>query len=243
MLEEGSEKPLQIFRFFATSATSRKLANYNLVFRPHPGGFRIFYSETPIIPVSERIRLTFGISVNSGELNNKFDLSNSDGEETAELEPGLCFDNLAADGSVITNTPASIAAESDGTNEFVTAADTRRLYGKTFRILHKPGQELPAGYILKHQYNPALELTVPVEPADTGTVITTINPINSDDYLKESGPYLLEKTDSEEIRRLYLHNELWQKSASGVIDLYWETSQNTVDAETGQIYHITFKPK
>jgi hypothetical protein len=77
-------------------------------------------------------------------------------------------------------------------------------------------------------------------------VITTINSVDlEEEYIDRPGPFLLEPDSGDPpSRNVYLNEELGRKAAKGVIDIYWETAQNSIsDPETGLQYHVTFKPK
>lgn len=245
--EEGNENPLQGFRFFATSTTRQKLLDYNLVFRPRSNGFDVYYSASPVIPISKKIRFTFGFTNTDAGLYEKYGLVKADAGDTTIFEPGLYFNNLNGDGTVLTESPSSIVANGAGLEERVSAADTFKIYRQTFKVFDTAGENVPSDYTLKHKYEPSLQQTVTVKPAaGVDSIITTINSVDSEeDYIDKPGPYLLESdTEPPITRNIYLNDELGQRSTGGIIDIYWETAQNTIaDAETGQIYKITFKPK
>jgi hypothetical protein len=243
--EEESNEPLNGFSFFATSETQKVLRNYNLVFRPHSSGFLVYYCASPEISITERIRFTIGFTFSDTGLFEKFGLTKTDDDDTTVYEPGLCFDNLKPDRSVITTDKASLVASGEGPDERVAAEDTRHIYPQTFNLTHSTKVSIPENYILKHQYDSSIEQTVPVAEADDmQTITTTINSIDmGENYISKPGPYLLKTTSPASTRNIYLNNELGKKSARGVIDIFWETAQNTVADETGQQYNITFKPK
>lgn len=246
--EEGSAEPVEGFRVFPTHDCRQKLRNFNMVFKPRSFGFDVFYSESPLISISERVRFTFGFSIPDAGIFKKYGLVKEDESDTTVYQSGLFFDNLQSDGTILTASPAAIVASGPGVDERVSAADTYHIYRQTFRIYDSAAGSVPASYQLSHKYASSLQQTIPVV-SGTGveTLITTINSVDlEEDYIEESGPYLLEAdTDPTPPRRnVYLNNELGQKSAQGVIDIYWETAQNTVaDPDMGQQYQITFKPK
>ncbi|CAN5447924.1 hypothetical protein BH23BAC3_BH23BAC3_07820 [soil metagenome] len=243
--EAGSEGALQGFRFFADDETKRKLLDFKLVFRPHSSGFQVYFSESPLIPITEKTRFTFGFSFSNSGIYEKYGLTKSGEEDTTVFEPGLYFDNLNSDGDVITSGIASIVAAGIGLNESVTAADTCHIYRQTFKVFNSAADTVPANYTLKHRFDSSLQQTIPVEnTADVDTIITTINSVDlDDDFISQPGPYLLESAAPSNSRKIYLNDELGQKRARGVIDIYWDKAQNSVaDAKTGQQYKITFKP-
>lgn len=246
--EEGSDESIEGFRIFPTHDCRQKLHNFNMVFKPRPFGFEVFYSESPLISITERVRFTFGFEIPDTGIFKKYGLAKEEETDTTVYQPGLFFDNLEADGTILTANPASIVDSGSGLDQRVAGADTYRIYRQTFKVYDSTAETVPASYQLSHKYESSLQQTIPVV-SGTGvdTIITTINPVDlEEDYIDESGPFLLEAdTDpAPPHRNVYLNNELGQKSARGVIDIYWETAQNTVtDPDTGQQYKITFKPK
>ena len=246
--EEGSTDPLAGFRIYPTSECRRKLENYNLVFKQRSYGFEVFYSESPLIPIAERVRFTFGFKIPDAGIFKRYGLVKDSESDPTVYQPGLFFDNLESDGSIRMASPASIVASGAGVNERVTAADTYRVFGQTFKVYDSTTETVPSSYQLSHKYEASLQETYVVTPAAASeTVITTINsPEPKENYIGESGPFLLEADThpTPPHRNIYLNNELRQKSAQGVIDIYWETDQsNNAAPNTGQQYEITFKPK
>lgn len=244
--EEGTGESISVFRFFPTRQCQEVLRNYNLVFRSFASGFAVYYSETPLIPIAERLRFTFGFSIPDSGFFQKYGLVKTGETDPTTYQPGLYFDNLASDGSVITTSPASLVESGSSTTETVVAADTYRIYRQTFNV-YDPAASPPSSYQLTNKIDAGLTQTIPVSPV-TGMdyLVTTINSVDlKEDYISEPGPYVLQTdTDPPPDRNVYLNDELGQKSAQGVIDIYWETAQNTVaDPDTGQQYIITFKPK
>ncbi len=246
-LEEGTDIPLEKFSFFATNDTLQAIQNYKLIFRPRPHGFDVFYSSTPMVPISEKIRFSFGFTTSDTGLFERYGLIKSGENDPTMFEPGLYFSNLDNSGTIITQNPASIAASGADPGHHVTADDTSQIYRQTFKIIEKNTASVPDEYSLKHKYINSIQQTNPVDkPASAETIITTINSVDlEDEYISIPGPYLLEYGNNPTFsRNLYLNSELGQKSVLGVIDIYWETPQNSIsNAETGQLYNITFKPK
>lgn len=240
MKNDATGKLLQNFDFFPTDRCRRQFQNYNLVFRPRAYGFDVYYSEVPLVPISERTRFTFGFIISDVAFLKKYGLSKTDPSDPAHYQPGLYFDNLNPGGSIITgSTPQGLSEGAEA-----NAGDTYRIYGQTFNRFDPNDSNVPSGYELNHKYQPGLTQTVPVSAdPDAEYVSTTINSIDMGaDYLAESGPYLLKANGPSPFERnVYLDNELSGNGARGVISIYWETSQQTVP-DTGQQYQIIFKP-
>jgi hypothetical protein len=245
MTEDELVKPIDQFRFFAVSDTLRTLRNYNLLFRPSSSGFEVYYGSTPLIPITEKIRFTFGFRYSDNRLFETYGLTKTGNSDTRVYEPALCFDNLTAGGSIITEQGASLTASGPDPGEHVSVEDTGSIYSQTFTLVQAVNGAVPESYILKHRYQPSPEQTVSVNiPDDAKTVQTVINsPGSQDDYIIEPGPYTLKTVPPDSTRNIYLNNELAGRSAQGVVDIYWNTAQNSVAEETGQQYYITFKPK
>lgn len=245
MMEDGLDKPIGNFSFFAVSETVRTLRSYNLLFRPSDSGFEVYYCTTPLLPITDKVRFTFGFRYSDSSLYEKYGLSKTDSSDPVIYEPALCFDNLTSGGSIITEQGASLAASGSDPEEHVAAEDTGRIYSQTFTLVQTANHTVPENYILKPRYQPSPVQTIPVNAAEDAQTVQTI--INSADwennYMSEPGPYTLKSSSPESTRNIYLHNELARKSALGVVDIYWETTQNSVAEDTGQQYQITFKPK
>lgn len=247
MLDElGTENPVEGFTFFPTKECSRALKNYNLVFRFRPSGFEVFYSETPIIPIESLTLFSFGFTIADAGIYKKYGLEKENDSDTTVYQPALYFDNRNLDGSIITTSPASLVAEGSEINKTVTAPDTCKIYGQTFKVYDSTAGTPPSSYELSHRFDAGLNQTIPVANIPGQDVLTTtINSVDQEeDYISESGPYLLQAdTDPPPNRNIYLNDELGRRTVHGVVDIYWEVSQGTVPQDSGQAYHITFKPK
>lgn len=242
MKNDATGQLLQGFRFFPTDECRRQLRNYNLVFRPRAYGFDVYYSEVPLVPISKRTQFTVGFTIADPAFLKTYGLTKTNPSDTTHYQPGLYFDNLDSGGSIITGSTPQGLSEAATAN----AADTYRIYGQTFKRFDPNNSDVPSSYELTHKYQPALTQTVPVSAGpDADYVTTTINSIDMGvDYLAEPGPYLLEAAGPSPFdRKVYLDNELSRSGARGVVNIYWETSQQSVpNPDTGQLYQIIFKP-
>jgi len=243
--EDGLDEPIGEFSFFVTSETLRLFRNHNLVFRSSNSGFSVYYCSSPLIPITYKVRFTIGFSYSNNSLYKKYGLIKTDSSDPLVYEPALCFDNLTSDGSIITEQGSSLTASGPEPSEHVTVEDTGRIYSQTFTLVQATNEPVPEKYVLKHRYQPSPEQTNPVNVADDAqTVQTIINSVDrGDDFMSEPGPYTLKTNSPESNRNIYLHNELAGRSARGVVDIYWDTTQNSVAEDNGQQYYITFKPK
>ena len=177
--EEGRDEPVEGFRVFPTHDCRQKLHNFNLVFKPRSYGFEVFYSESPLISITERVRFTFGFEIPGAGIFEKYGLVKEDEADTTVYQPGLFFDNLQSDGTILTASPASIAASGSSIDERVSAADTYRIYRQTFKVFDSTAGTVPANYQLSHKYESSLQQTIPViSGTGADTLITTINPVD-----------------------------------------------------------------
>lgn len=233
---------------FPLGACQRLLENFKMVFRKRKAGFDIYFSETPLVPINSRVRFSFGLSISDPALFTRYGLVKKDDTDTKVYEPGLYFDNLKADGSIITGSPASLVSSGTDLDQFTMASDTFKIYPLTFHTFIKTGSTIPSQFELDHKYETSLKRTYPVVAAPgMDYIVTTINsPSEGNDYIRTSGAFTLKAdTDSPPNRNVYLSSEVGgPHNVQGVVDLYWDAPQNTVsDPEKGQEYHIIFKPK
>src|SRR6056297_1224058 len=191
MVEDGLDNPINDFRFFAVSDTLRTLRNHNMLFRPSNSGFEVYYCSTPLIPITGLVRFTIGFRYSNSSLYEKYGLTSSDSSDPLLYEPALCFDNLTADESIITEQGASLAASGSDHGEHVSAEDTGHIYSQTFTLVERADETVPENYILKPRYKSGPEQTIPVNNAEgANTVQTIINSVDlDDDYINETGPY------------------------------------------------------
>lgn len=248
LIDSDTGGPVTGIRFFPTRQCSAYLENYKLVFRRRSSGFDLYYSETPLVEISSRIRFSFGFTISDRSMFARYGLVREDELDTTLYEPGLYFDNLKDDGSIITDNPASLVSSGVTLDKTVSAGDTFKIYPMTFNAVVDTGGTIPDEYELKHKYDPDLNRAIPVlSESGMDYIITTVNsPLPEEEFISESGPFILEaNTATPAARNIYLSNEVVDHpDIHGIVDLYWETSQDTVsDPEKGQEYKITFKPK
>lgn len=245
MRDEGLEQPIDGFTFFTTSETWRLLRNHNLVFRPTSSGFTIYYCSSDLIPIKDKVRFTFGFRYSNNSLYKNYGITKPEESDPFVYGPSLIFDNLSTDGSIINEQGASLAAAGSEPDKSVGAEDTGYIFNQTFTLIQSAAGDVPAQYVLKPRYNPLPEQTIPVNTSGNAqSVQTLINSVDmGSDYLGETGLCTLTSDSPSSSRNIYLHDELKGRSARGVVDIYWNTAQNSVAEDTGQQYYITFKPK
>jgi len=240
--------PVDGIRFFPIDTCHKMLADYKLVFRNRVAGFDLYFSETPLVPINSKVRLSFGLTIADPTLFKRYGLVKKDDSDPKVYEPGLYFDNLKADGSIISSSPASLVSAGTGLDQFTTASDTYKIYPLTFHTIVESDITIPSQFELDHKFNSSLKRTYPVI-ANPGMdyIVTTINsPSEGNDYISTPGAFSLKAdTDPPPTRNVYLSSNVGgPQNIQGVVDLYWDASQNTVsDQKKGQEYHIIFKLK
>lgn len=243
MISEINGTPISGFSFFPLMKCRHELQNFNMVFRPRPSGFDVYYCTTPLISIDSLKRFSFGFRIHDTGFLNRYGLTSEGPADPEKYQPNLYFDNLASDGSVITTSPSSLVT---GGLNFATVDDTYQFYPQTFTVKDEPGDTAPTEYTLTDLYNPATVQTVPaVQGSPDDFRYTIINSVDlKEEYLGDVGPYMLSADTEPDMQRVYLDNELSRSRAHGVINIFWETAQNTIsDPTLGLQYTITFKPK
>ena len=110
------------------------------------------------------------------------------------------------------------------------------------------GGDPPTEWRIKKKFNPQDTIkTIPIDnPDGLDFVEVRMNDplLNPSEYISESGVYALE-TDkpSFEQATLYLSDDLGGSSANGVLDIYWDNSQDNAPDPTGKQYQIISKLK
>ena len=232
--EEGTGTGMSAFSFRPTYECEHALANQKMVFRPRDQGFQIFYQKNPMVPdallgpITSRVRFSFAVHLNEQSLfeTHEPDLNGQTG-------PQLYLDNLTAGGNIQSKDTLTAST-------VIQATDASRVYPPVFQAaadLSVPGP--PTAFRVLDKFNPAT--TVLSEPI-TSTVSGPVS-IKIDLSGKPSGPYTL-ATDaaSPPARTIYIDEALARSGVFGVLDIYWETRQDTVPAN-GLDYFIRLRPR
>jgi hypothetical protein len=226
------------FTFAPASRTRRLLADHQLTFRPRPAGFEVFYrvnprSADPLMGrIGRRIRLTFPFALGEADFFARYepDLSAGTG-------PQLYLDNLTAAGAI---QPAAVAALSAG--DVAAPADAMKVHPRTFLATTEAGPGAATRFRVRDRFAPATAaplLEVPIVTA-AGAARTAAR---IDLSARPPGPYTLETDAPGTARRtIYVDDELAGAPMAGLIDLHWETAQDTAPA-AGVPYVIRFRKR
>ena len=231
--EDGPNVPLPVLRFTPTQACIRILADRHLAFRRRDAGFQIFYQSNPMAAdpllgaITSRIRLTFSATLIQPDLLETFEP-----DLTSETGSQLHFDNLTPSGNI--QAKSTLTA---GT--IVQAADASRVYPLVFEATADLSVASPPTQwrVLDRFDSSVVVHTEPMSSTATGVTRTKIDLARK----KASGPYTLATDEATPPpRSIYVDEELAQLSVVGVLDLYWQTRQDTVPAG-GLDYFIRFR--
>ncbi|MCX2743867.1 hypothetical protein OO013_08320 [Mangrovivirga sp. M17] len=241
-INTSDSSPLQSI-FFSPSNECKKILNqHRLVFKPRIGGFDIFYQRNPyatdpvIAPITKRTRFNFKMIISDLNFFKVY-------EPDFDVVPQLYFDNLDNNGNIL-NGPTEVLTEGSEVN----VSDSMKMLPVTFTVNTDMSiAPTPTEYRIKEKFNPTNTLqSVAIEnPLGLINVRTKLNDplLQQASYINQAGPYLLE-TDSGQpaARTIYLDNELVKQEFNGIVDIYWETSQENADP-SGNVYEIRFKPR
>jgi hypothetical protein len=227
--DDLSNARLTAISFAATRACSARLADHQMVFRPRPGGFQVFFQTNPEAAdplmgrITARTRFSFAMTLSQRDLFARYqpDLNLNTGAQ-------LYLDNLTPGGNIQAKNTLSV-----GTT--VQQADAARVCPPMFALpvdLADP----PAILRIRPMFppgSPPREIAVDVPPG-TGRALTRVDlsdlPV---------GPYALTADDEPEASTIYVDDELAARGALGVVDLYLEAAQDTVP-DGGLAYFIRF---
>ncbi|HEX9659883.1 MAG TPA: hypothetical protein VGA18_06250 [Rhodothermales bacterium] len=231
--EDATNVPLPVLRFTPTPASIRILADRHLAFRRRDAGFQIFYQSNPMAAdpllgaITSRIRLTFAATLIRPDLLETFEP-----DLTSETGSQLHFDNLTPSGNIQAKSTLT-------TSTIVQAADASRVHPLVFEAtadLSVPSP--PTEWRVLDRFDSSIVVHTELIPSTaTGATRTKI------DLAKKqvSGPYTLATDEATPpARSIYVDAELAYMSVAGVLDLYWETRQDTVPAG-GLDYFIRFR--
>jgi len=241
--EQGSNKPIRSLRFSPTQKCQDVLSRYQLVFKQQDNGFDVYYksyptASTPVpTPIEDKIKFTFGLKIIDPAFQTKYE------PDTVEI-PQFYLDNLKTDGGISPGQNLTASTKLD-------SADLAFLKQQSFSIKTAlpGGANNPTEWQIKEKFGSNTLQTntidIPTSPAMPFVYTSINNPITQKaDYLAEEGPYIFKTNKaSPPTATIYLSNEIKQKAVNGVLDIYWNSIQSNVPADTGKEYQIIIKPK
>ncbi|MCG9972594.1 hypothetical protein [Christiangramia crocea] len=241
--EHTSNKPIRFLKFQPTETTRELLKKYQLIFRKRDDGFEIYYKTNeyanPALenPISGRLKFSFVIRITSFSLFSEYEPENP-------VAPNFYFDNLTSSGAISNASAGNLTSSSHFQKD-----DIVRLYPLTFSVSTPQNiPNAPTEWRLKKYFTPKdLLQTVNIDNPDSLPAISVrINdPLkNPSEYIDQNGVYTLEADSATpKPETVYLDDQLSGKSVHGILDLYWDTSQDSVPANSGKEFQINFKRK
>lgn len=234
--EDDNTQPLEAFAVRATADTRERLTRYRLIARPIPSGLAIYYRVFPDLlptlrgPITSRVRFSFTMHLRDTDFFTRFE---------PDLVPAtganLQLDNLDEAGAIL----ADGASLSIGAT--VSVADAvqigRRALPLTVNLNPSPPTHVRALHPLTGAafVPPVQALVEPLTGAASFSTTLQI-PETADPLVR-----VVEVPAGPLDRRAYADDSVTVSGAIGVIDLYWETAQDTVPVTTGQVYRAVFE--
>ncbi|MFV1980220.1 MAG: hypothetical protein ACC655_03630 [Rhodothermia bacterium] len=231
--DEASGDPITGLSFTPSPECRDVLADHHLVFRARDSGFQVYYETNPAAAdpvlgkISSRVRLSFLISAIPADMFDRFEP-----QLTPDTGPQLYLDNLTPAGNIQGKTTLSGST-------FVQTQDATRVYPDVFSAIADLSTPPRATEFRVNEYFGGLASVVTVPIPSGGTVASAKIDLSEED----PGPYVL-ATDSAAIpdRNIYVDSQIAETTSSGVVDLYWDSSQSTAPAG-GVSYTIRFRKR
>ncbi len=231
--DEADGARLRGFTVTPTEACRRALADHQLVERNRESGVQVFYRTNPqaadplLGRISARTRFTFALTNSAADL---FAVYEPDlGPETG---PQLYFDNLDAGGAIDSATTLTA-------NGVVATDDAAKIHATVFQVrTDMSGADPPTELRINDKFDGSLVKQVSLVAGGGDEVITQV-----DLSAFAPGVYTLE-TDAPGAtsKTIFIDDTLARLAPLGVVDLYWETAQDTAPAD-GDSYVIRFRKR
>ncbi len=241
--EQGTDKEIRTLEFSPTLECIELLENHHLLFRRSRDGFEVYYRSNPnasvpiTSPIETKTKFTFHVIVKDSGF---YDLYKQDSFSS----PQFYLDNLTPSGNISNAMAGNLTSAA-----FFDDNDLAIIRPQSFtERTDMTGGDPPSEWRIKKKFNPQDILkTIPIEnPDELDYVQVRMNDplLDPAEYLSESGVYAYE-TDKPSFTEttLYLSDALGGSSSNGVLDIYWENSQENAPDPTGKQYQIIFKLK
>ena len=241
--EHNTDNEIRSLDFMPTPECIELLKKHHLIFKNLRDGFEVYYRSNPdatdtiTSPIEVKTRFSFSVKVNDPGL---YELYKPD---VLKL-PQFYLDNLTPSGNI-----SNAAA---GTLTFASSFDDKDLAiirPQSFsQRTDMTGGDPPTEWRIKKKFNPQdIIKTIPIEnPNGLDFIQVRMNDplLTPSEYIGDPGVYALE-TDKPSFAEttLYLSNTLGSMSTNGVLDIYWDNSQENAPDTTGKQYKIIFKLK
>lgn len=241
VLDVDSGNPIEGMQFIPSLECKVNLEKHRLLLKKRTGGLNIYYQENPeaasplLAPIKKRTKFGFGLVISDPDFFSRY-------EPDLDKPSQLYFDNLDGAGTLLAG-----ATEVLSENAQVEAVDATKMYSKTFSIATDLSlAPTPSSYSINEKHGPATLQTVLIDTSSGMNQVTTKlnDPLQqAASFIAASGPYLLESDSGQPATQtIYLNDQLVKQNLSGIIDIYWETAQDTVPPG-GSKYEIRFKLK
>jgi len=218
------------FRFQPSDDCVRRLGDHRLTFRPRADGFQLYYRTNPLAAtalvgaIGARTRFGFEMRIADAGFFNAFhpDLDATTG-------PQLLLDNL--DGAGAVQAGGSLAAAAT-----VEQDDAGRIVRRVHDVAVDMAAPAPTALTVAERFGGVAEPPIPVPATTAATQLVAI------DLRKAEGVAftIAETPPSPPARAIYADDRAAGLGLAGVVDLYWETAQDTVPAG-GLTFDITFR--
>ncbi len=241
--EHTTDKEIRSLDFTPTPECVDFMKKHHLVFRNQRSGFEVYYRSNPdasdpiTSPIEVKTRFSFTVKINNSGF---YDLYKPDVLKV----PQFYLDNLTPSGNISNAAAGNLTVTNNFDDKDLALI---RLQSFTERT-DMTGGDPPTEWRIKKKFNPQDTLkTIPIEnPDGLDYVSVRMNDplLTPAEYISEDGVYALE-TDkpSFEQTTLYLSNVVGGLSTNGVLDIYWDNSQENAPDTTGKQYQIIFKLK
>jgi hypothetical protein len=237
-VEDEAGAALPAFTFAPAPQTRRLLEDHQLTFRPRPAGFEVFYrvnprSADPLVGrIARRIRLTFPFALGEPDFFERHEPGLS-----AATGPQLYLDNLTPAGVI---QPAAVAPLTAG--DVTAPADAMKVHPRTFVATAEAGAGAATTFRVRDKFAPAAAPPL-LEAPIVAVAGATQAAARIDLSARPPGPYTLETDAPGAARRtIYVDDDLAGVPMAGLIDLYWETAQNTAPV-AGVPYVVRFRKR
>ena len=235
VVEEGSARPLAGLSFGPTARCARLLRDHQLVFRARETGFAVYFATNPrsadplMGQITRLARFGFAMRLKDSAFFTRY------APDPASLPAAqFYFDNLLGSGAIQPASQQHLSVEA-----LVDTADTARILPHVFfATADLSGGSIPTKHLVKKKFAPSVTVReVTINTGSGGSLASTRIDLSG----QPDGPYLLVTDASGSIpQTVYLDDALAGQGSLGIIDIFWQTPQDTVPMG-GQNYTMTFK--
>ena len=232
-LEDDSGNPVTAFEIAPLPAARDVFGRHRLVYRPRQDGialyYRVSFTATPPLmgEITDRVRMNFALRLRDGSFFSRFhpDL-------TAAQGPGLYFDNLDGSGAIL----GDGSVLSDGA--MVSSADAVEIGPDRFPVTLDLSASNPTQVEASDPVSGAVVVNEEVFASPGATLASVVLDLSA------AGPAHFSAAEipaGPVDRRIYADEPAVAARANAVLEIYWETAQDTVPSLDGLIYRVVFE--